>query len=69
MTATGENSLGSETAMLYLHVTCEIPSFVKDVFVLFVSALSTFYQSLWNCCFLLVRHSILYLFTEHVPLP
>lgn len=33
VTATGENSLGSETAMLYLHVTCEIPSFVKDVFV------------------------------------
>lgn len=33
VTATGENSLGSETAMLYLHVTCEIPSFLKDVFV------------------------------------
>lgn len=24
VTATGENSLGSETAMLYLHVTCEL---------------------------------------------
>lgn len=24
VTATGENSLGSETVMLYLHVTCEI---------------------------------------------
>lgn len=25
VTATGENSLGSETAVLYLHVTCETP--------------------------------------------
>lgn len=33
VTATGENSLGSETAMLYLHVTCEIlRSFMRFVY-------------------------------------
>lgn len=33
VTATGENSLGSETAMLYLHVTCEIlRSFLRFMF-------------------------------------
>ncbi len=31
VTATGENSLGSETAVLYLHVTCELlGSFVRS---------------------------------------
>lgn len=33
VTATGENSLGSETAMLYLHVTCELlRSFLRFVY-------------------------------------
>lgn len=30
VTATGENSLGSETAVLYLHVTCEILTKFED---------------------------------------
>lgn len=38
VTATGENNLGSETALLYLHVTCErISTFVQLVFTDVVS--------------------------------
>lgn len=34
VTATGENSLGSETATLFLHVTCETPGEGAGEFVL-----------------------------------
>lgn len=55
VTATGENSLGSEAATLYLHVTCEFPCVCplhRSFFSLFTLTFSSshFFISLWSCC-------------------